>query len=50
MLCAVATVHRSPSLHTDLKMAPSFDGDMLVLSEEGVFIVPDMKSEGARAS
>lgn len=49
-LFAVAADHRSPSTHTDLKMAPSFDGDMLVSSEEGVFIAPDMKSDGARTS
>lgn len=45
-----AADHSSLSLRTELKMAPSSNADMFILSEEGVFIAPDVKSDGAYMS
>lgn len=49
-LLAEMADHSSLSLSKELKMAPSSNTDMFILSEEGVFIAPDVKSDGAYTS
>lgn len=49
-LLAEMADHSSLSLRKELKMAPSSNADMFILSEESVFIAPDVKSDGAYTS